>query len=188
MNTEATMIDISKVNLSRALRWHPKGLASWSMSDWACALGGEVGEVCEVIENPLQINHAAALKQLANEIGDVYAYLDLFAQSCGASLRTCVEGYSGKFIYNHSQQALALALAKYSGKLQDVVKKLNRVRDGLAGNRQSAIELDRLLMEYIGAMGITLELLAECSGLHLVACVVDKFNDVSERMGLPERL
>jgi hypothetical protein len=36
--------EFSRVNRQRAKRWHPKGLDSWSLSDWATALAGEVGD------------------------------------------------------------------------------------------------------------------------------------------------
>lgn len=101
-----TITQISDVNLSRAVRWHPGGLSTWSLSDWGVALCGEVGELCNVVKklnrvrddlqqnaldglSPMQ-RRDALMKSLADEIGDVYAYLDLVAQAAGLDLETCV--------------------------------------------------------------------------------------------------
>lgn len=174
-------IDIGATNLARALRWHPQGLASWSLSDWSVALAGEVGEVCEVVADD-------TLHQLPAEIGDVYAYLDLLAQSAGFRLIDCLDGAEHYKLRSFNLGVGALALAKETGKLCDVVKKLNRVRDGLPGNKVTADDLRGQLICYIGNIGGALSWLAFAAGLNLQLCVRNKFNQVSERMGFPERL
>ena len=190
MNT-SPFIDISTVNLSRALRWHPQGLASWSMSDWYAALAGEVGELCEVVaqinESRFSDSNRTLLAALGNEIGDVYAYGDLFAQSVGYHFVHCCQTvpfplHTGTIITAANKVAIA------AGKLGDIVKKLNRVRDGLAGNRVTSDELHGQLSYYLGLLGCSLSLVANRAGMHLAPCVVTKFNAVSERMGFPEKL
>ncbi len=103
-------------NLARCSRWHPGGVNDWSMSDWATAVAGELGEACNVI------------------------------------------------------------------------KKLNRVRDGLPGNTVSEETLKLQLGAEIADTMIYLDLLAARAGLDLAAHVIGKFNAVSVRMGFPERL
>lgn len=92
-------------NLSRALRWHPGGLEQWSLSDWSVALAGEVGELCNVVKklnrvrDNLQQNAVDTSKlksMLADEIGDVGAYLDLCAQAAGLSLEECIRNKFNK--------------------------------------------------------------------------------------------
>ena len=107
---------VASVNLSRALRWHPQGLSSWSMSDWAVALVGEAGELC------------------------------------------------------------------------NVVKKLNRVRDGLPGNKETPEQLDEMLSDEIADVFIYLDLFAQSMGMDLATCVKEKFNKTSVKVGFPERL
>lgn len=200
------MIDISAINKSRALRWHPMGLRSWSMSDWSVALGGEVGEILEIIEvNALQsypdrpiffgdipANRTIWKESLAGEIGDVYAYLDLLAQASCLVLLNCMDRPAAKAVADETVEysivGIAVSLAADNGKMQDYIKKLNRERDGLAGNRQSNSELWAGVADRIGMMGRKLERLAEMSGLNLESCVREKFNAVSCRMNLPERL
>lgn len=198
------MFDISAVNKSRALRWHPAGIASWSWSDWACALGGEVGEILEVIEENCLAQHPVWTKlsdmqahrtqwreSLAGEIADSYTYLDLFCTATHTELVLCRERAGATLHYRYDEFSLigmAVSAAADCGKLQDIVKKLNRERDGLAGNRQTPFELWGALADRIGLLGNKLDRLAAIANLDLFTCVRDKFNVVSCRMGLPERL
>lgn len=154
------------------------------MSDWAAALQGEVGEVCEVLAASWSAPLCRA--NLANEIGDVYAYLDLFAQGIGVTVEQCTEGMKVEPHRGTTWGGILLAAA--AGKISDVVKKLNRVRDGLAGNRVTEAELHSQLREWIGVTAVRLMQLSDAAQLNFTACVADKFNMVSERMALPERI
>jgi NTP pyrophosphatase (non-canonical NTP hydrolase) len=107
---------ISVQNHLRALRWHPSGLQEWSLSDWAVAVAGEVGEMC------------------------------------------------------------------------NVVKKMNRVRDGIVGNKEKPEDLQGMLSDEIADVYIYLDLFARRAGLNLEDCIRAKFNATSERVGFPERL
>lgn len=95
----ASIPHISVTSFARALRWHPGGLESWSPSEWAVALAGEVGELCNVIKkinrarDGMQqhaVNVETLRPQLAMEIGDVYIYLDLLARRCDLKLEECI--------------------------------------------------------------------------------------------------
>jgi NTP pyrophosphatase (non-canonical NTP hydrolase) len=92
---------ISVLNHVRALRWHPgpHGLDSWSLSDWAVALAGECGELCNVVKKLNRVRDGiagnkeppVALKAaLGDEIADVYLYLDLFARRAGFNLEDVI--------------------------------------------------------------------------------------------------
>lgn len=107
---------ISRINLQRCLRWHPDGIKSWSLSDWAVALAGEAGELCNVI------------------------------------------------------------------------KKMNRVRDGLVGNKAGEADFRTQLKNEIADVYLYLDLICAREGIDLAEAVRDKFNEVSERIGAPERL
>ena len=50
----------------------------WSETDWACALAGEVGELCNLIKK-MRRHEAVLTADLADEIADVLTYLDLLA-------------------------------------------------------------------------------------------------------------
>lgn len=108
MNLSMTFDQLRRVNLTRALKWHPEGLSSWSFGDWYAALAGELGELnAELLKmgdtikklNRLRDNiHSKnaggdfeALQQKAkDEIGDVATYLDLLATRLGFDLEDCI--------------------------------------------------------------------------------------------------
>jgi NTP pyrophosphatase (non-canonical NTP hydrolase) len=108
--------EISRINLQRCLRWHPDGINSWSLSDWAVAVSGEVGELC------------------------------------------------------------------------NVVKKLNRERDGLKGNKESMTELQIALWKEVADVYLYLDLFAQAAKMDLATAIAHKFDEVSIRNGFPERL
>ena len=79
---------------SRAERWFP--INDWSGSDWATALAGETGEVCDVIK---KLNRAdigkpshkdppreVLLSDLGDELADVMTYANLLAHRYGIDL------------------------------------------------------------------------------------------------------
>lgn len=65
-------------------------LAAWSTSDWMTALVGEIGEAANVVKKLNRVRDGAPgnkvtpdelRAQLRRELGDVFVYLDLIAQS-----------------------------------------------------------------------------------------------------------
>lgn len=87
-----TFEQFTEVNVARAKRWHP-GFpedSAWTGADWSNALCGEAGELANVVKKlrrlevgvdagPDDGTREALLAQLADEIADVYTYLDLLA-------------------------------------------------------------------------------------------------------------
>lgn len=72
---------------------HP--LSGWSTSDWMTAMVGEVGEAANVVKKlnryrdgvpGNKVSEEALRIQLRKELGDVFVYLDLMAQSLGFSI------------------------------------------------------------------------------------------------------
>jgi NTP pyrophosphatase (non-canonical NTP hydrolase) len=108
--------DLREQNLTRCNRWHPGGIVEWSLSDWAVAAAGEMGEAC------------------------------------------------------------------------NVVKKLNRERDGLVGNAKSGDDLRKDLADEIADVIIYLDIMASHAGIDMGEAIRSKFNRTSEKNGFPERL
>ena len=95
---------------NRARCESPKGfnhpLSGWSTSDWMTALVGEVGEAANIVKklnrvrdgvpgNKLTPDELRA--QLRRELGDVFVYLVLMAQSLGFSIEdAAVEVFNSK--------------------------------------------------------------------------------------------
>lgn len=82
-----------------------------------------------------------------------------------------------------------IAMMGEGGEACNVVKKLNRIRDGIVGNKGLSKEkLMEKLSEELADTAIYLDLLALHAGVDLEAAIVEKFNRVSVENGFPERL
>lgn len=81
-----------------------------------------------------------------------------------------------------------VAMAGEAGEICDVIKKLNRERDGLIGNGRGKEQLEKDLALELADTLIYLDLLAARAGISLEEAVVEKFNMVSKRLNFPERL
>lgn len=78
------------------------------------------------------------------------------------------------------------ALAGELGELASLLKMRNRERDGLPGNKFSPT--DKMVADELADVLTYLDLLAAALGVDLSSATVAKFNEVSERVGFPDRL
>lgn len=83
-----TFAEFRKANVERCLKWHPKGIDSWSASDWLTAVTGELGELASLLkmrnrerDGLVGNKFSPTDKQIGYEIADVLTYLDLLAES-----------------------------------------------------------------------------------------------------------
>lgn len=74
------------------------------------------------------------------------------------------------------------------GEAANVVKKLNRSRDGVVGNKLSDDELRAQLRREIADAFVYLDLFAQQQGFYLADAVIEVFNDKSRDIGYPEIL
>lgn len=113
-----------------------------------------------------------------------------FERLRAANLRRCARWHPGGIgDWSLSDWAVAMAgEAGEAGEACNVVKKLNRERDGITGNAKGEGDLREDLAAEIADTLIYLDLLAARAGIDLAAAVIDKFNAVSERNGYPDRL
>lgn len=72
------------------------------------------------------------------------------------------------------------------GEAANVAKKLNRVRDGIPGNRETPEQLRAMLQDEIADTFIYLDLLAQSQGFSLIDAVLEKFNKTSAKIGYPQ--
>lgn len=68
------------------------------------------------------------------------------------------------------------------GEAANVAKKLNRVRDGIVGNKETPAELELALQEEIADAFIYLDLLAQSQGFSLEDAVRAKFQKTSDKI------
>lgn len=90
--------DLRQENVNRCNEsYHP--LFDWSPTDWACAMAGECGELCNLIKKlrrlvgPETSYHQALGQmrgQIADELADTMIYADLLAARLGINLGQAV--------------------------------------------------------------------------------------------------
>jgi NTP pyrophosphatase (non-canonical NTP hydrolase) len=103
--------EFSIINGSRCRRWHKGGIEEWSITDWATAFVGEVGEACNAIKKLRRIEDGAAnindpgrqlddreqaLASIGEELADAFIYLDILAQRLGVNLEEAIKAKFNK--------------------------------------------------------------------------------------------
>lgn len=77
------------------------------------------------------------------------------------------------------------ALMGELGEAANVAKKLNRVRDGINGNKETVDELREKLARELADTFIYLDLTAQAAGVDLPSVVREVFNAKSDQIGCP---
>lgn len=90
--------------------------------------------------------------------------------------------------FNHALDSWSTAdwLVAVTGELGEaanIVKKLNRVRDGIPGNKETPEELKTALADELADTFVYLDLLTQSLGLSLAEIVQKKFNKTSDKLG-----
>lgn len=80
-----TFKKFQKVNLDRCNAFFDHNLESWSLSDWGCAIAGEVGELCNFIKK-MRRGDGDFTKDCSKELGDIVTYAFLIADKLGINL------------------------------------------------------------------------------------------------------
>ena len=81
-----------------------------------------------------------------------------------------------------------LAILGELGEAANVGKKLNRVRDGIPGNKESPDELRNKLRKELGDVFVYLDLTAQAHGFNIADAAVEVFNAKSVEIGYPKHL
>lgn len=77
------------------------------------------------------------------------------------------------------------AMAGEFGEAANIVKKLNRIRDGIPGNDQTEVQLRDELRKELADIFVYLDLTAQAAGISLERAVVDVFNAKSLKLNYP---
>lgn len=92
-----TFNDLRKANKLRCeTSYHP--VEDWTETDWSTAMAGECGELCNLIKKRRR-GEDISLEDVADEMGDIVAYLDLLAERMGIDLGSAVVGKFNKISY-----------------------------------------------------------------------------------------
>jgi len=65
------------------------GIEGWTPTDWACAVAGETGEMCNLIKK-LHRGDKIEIEEIADEAGDIVIYLDMLCQRLGIDLKNAI--------------------------------------------------------------------------------------------------
>jgi NTP pyrophosphatase (non-canonical NTP hydrolase) len=100
------------------------------------------------------------------------------------NLRRCIapNGFNHN-INGWSSSDWMTAVVGEVGEAANVIKKLNRVRDGIPGNKETPEELKAMLADEIADAAIYLDLLASSLGLDLSEIILSKFDRTSKKIG-----
>ena len=74
------------------------------------------------------------------------------------------------------------------GEAANVIKKLNRVRDGVPGNKQTPDQLRDMLRKELGDVFVYLDLLSQSLGFNIADAATEVFNAKSAEIGYPVTL
>jgi len=91
-----TFIAVSAANVARARRWHPDfdddEHPRWTGADWSNAMFAPAyaQAALDLDAGKLLGGRGELLNKLADEIGDVFLYLDLLAQFYGLDIDRCI--------------------------------------------------------------------------------------------------
>jgi NTP pyrophosphatase (non-canonical NTP hydrolase) len=81
-----------------------------------------------------------------------------------------------------------LAVLGELGEAANAAKKLNRVRDGIPGNKETPEQLQVKLRKEMGDVFVYLDLLAQALDFNILEAAVIVFNEKSQEIGYPIRL
>ena len=82
----------------------------------------------------------------------------------------------------------AVAFAGECGEALNIIKKLNRKRDGIKGDKLTRDQLRRELGKELADTVTYAFLIASIEGIDLEDVTIDKFNEISDRLGLPNKI
>lgn len=99
--------------------------------------------------------------------------------------KRCVVGFNHQIV-DWSLSDWMTATAGELGEAANIIKKLNRIRDGMQRNETTKEQYNQRLKAEIADVFIYLDLLSQRAGFELEDAVIETFNAKSRELGLPE--
>jgi len=84
-----TFEHLRETNVARCLDAFHTDISEWSLTDWACAMAGECGKVCNEIKK-LRRGECITREMIGDELADLIIYADLLAARAGIDLAEAV--------------------------------------------------------------------------------------------------
>lgn len=80
---------LASVNATRSEQAFGLKVEDWNLTDWACALAGEVGELCNFVKKQ-HLDGKDRTEEIAREAADIVVYLDLLCKRAGIDLQKAI--------------------------------------------------------------------------------------------------
>lgn len=175
---------LRQANLVRQVEWSAgKTTHTYASNE----LAGEVAELIDAADDWLVNPTMQRFAAMFDEVGDAVICLDLVALRFNITLPECwtfvEESVTPAERVAHFRDTL-IQLAIATGKVCNIVKKLEREELGMPGSRATADDLQDLLGDALG----NVDALATFAAIDLGVAVKAKFNKTSEKVGLATRM
>lgn len=87
--SDSFLYKLRQANVKRCEEAFGHRVQDWSDTDWATAIAGEVGELCNYIKKEMR-DHVDKSEDIKREMADIIMYLDLFAAKHAIDLEKIV--------------------------------------------------------------------------------------------------
>jgi NTP pyrophosphatase (non-canonical NTP hydrolase) len=178
MSIESIFHTLREANVARSDEW-TKGQGIDDFTWRGSELGGEIGEVCEIIARRDAYDRR---DELAEELADGVITIDLAGWTMG--FEPIPPNYAAGSIPVGGLMMEAGHLAINTLKLLNDIKKLERERRNWAGSRVEPAEVETRLRYIAGRLGT----IAGYCKIDLLTATEAKFNATSVKVGLATRL
>lgn len=85
---------LKKANRDRIKDYGHEDFECWNLPEWACAVAGETGELCNVIKKvhrgDYTLDEANKQELISDEAADIVIYLDILCQRAGLDLAAAI--------------------------------------------------------------------------------------------------
>ena len=192
-----TFAQLRETNVARCSRWHPgfPNDGQWTGEDWANATAGEMGEACNVVKKlrrqetrlrgAVDPDYDVLRTKRGDEIADTLIYLDLLEAFYGITPR------GGSYADIGSSSVDGMVKRNGAGWSNSVAAAMGAVCETvewITSDYPITVSRQDHLRPYTRLLMVRLCHLAHFYGVDVSAAIVRKFNAISEREGLPERL
>jgi NTP pyrophosphatase (non-canonical NTP hydrolase) len=161
--------------------------SDWSLGDWVNATLGEMGEASNLLKKIRRGDYTLEhiRPELAKELADVITYLDILAMQVNVDL-TCMHEFDVQLC---RQDRVVLKMTTNFGRASELFEQMEMARE--AGETMDEHDMDlfrRHITFYFHEIVSALQELAKMVDVNLGQATIDKFNEVSIRVGSTIRL
>lgn len=156
--------------------------SDWSLAEWVNATLGELGETSNLLKKIRRGDFSLDYikTELGKELADVISYLDILAMQLDVSL-TCTPAQDITLL---KQDNVILKIIINFGLASEIIQKIETIKEyGQFVNNDDMNLFRHELRQYFHQIVLGLQELAFIFNINLGQATIDKFNEVSNRVG-----